>query len=196
MSSQPSDISENKARLRNAIAAQRTQLTADQESDRSAAVFRLLRTLPEFVQAKSVLTYVSRENEVDTLRIIMERLGSRRHVVCPAIAGRDLVWREIRSLTDLHPGKFDILEPWENCTIVEPQALDSVVLVPGLAFTRQGARLGVGGGFFDRFLNDAHIFSIGLAYDFQIVDELPVQPHDIFMDIVVTESEVYRRSQA
>lgn len=93
----------------------------------------------------------------------------------------------IGSLEDLAPGYKGIPEPAAPAPTA-PEA--DVIVVPGVAFTAGGTRLGYGGGFYDRYLAEATGTRIGLCYDFQIVEDLPAGPHDIPMDRIVTEARV------
>ena len=94
--------------------------------------------------------------------------------------------------SDLRPGRFGILAPdTAQCPLVD-SARGAVVLVPGLAFARDGHRLGHGGGYFDRFLSRFDGTSIGLVYDFQVLDGLPIDPHDERVHWIVSESQTIR----
>jgi 5-formyltetrahydrofolate cyclo-ligase len=159
----------------------------------SVSVRDRLWVLPTFQDAKLVLAYVSaKDNEVDSHEIITRLLEEGRHVACPAIAPDNrLVWRRIESLGCLVPGQYGIPVPDpERCRVVTPDP-SCVVLVPGIAFARDGHRIGYGCGYFDRFLRDFPCASLGLAYDFQVIDPLPHGPHDIRVDFVLTESMTY-----
>jgi 5-formyltetrahydrofolate cyclo-ligase len=92
----------------------------------------------------------------------------------------------------LQPGCYGILEPTSAQVVIEPARLD-LALVPGSVFDRCGARLGYGGGFYDRFLSqDApQALRIGLSFEIQLVDQVPTEVHDQFMDILVTEEQLY-----
>ena len=102
-------------------------------------------------------------------------------------------WRRVRQLSELSLGRFGILEPQDGSPVVESFAEGTVVLVPGIVFTPRGDRIGYGGGYFDRFLKTFTGVSIGLCFDFQVVEQLETEDHDVAMNIVVTENAVYRR---
>ncbi len=173
--------------------ALRRGLAPDDARHRSESVRAQLWLLPEFQAAGRVFAYVSaKDNEVDTCAIITALLEEGREVACPCTApDRTIAWRQIESLADLLPARYGIPEPRANCPMLWPDS-SSVVLVPGIAFTRNGDRIGYGAGYFDRFLAESPGISIGLGYDFQIVDRIPVEPHDVPVHIVVTESAIYR----
>ena len=92
---------------------------------------------------------------------------------------------------DLVPGFMDIPEPTASCEPVDPQEVD-LVLVPGVAFDRQGNRLGYGGGYYDRFLQQCAAPRVALAFATQLVDHVPTEPHDLRVHAVVTDEEVIR----
>lgn len=185
---------ETKSEIRRRLLDERRALDSAEAARRSGFVRERLWTLPEFQRAGRVLTYVSaKDNEVDTRAIIERLLAEGRIVACPqSLPDRVLAWRKIDSVDDLTGSRYGIPEPQpERCKVVAPSRAD-VVLVPGIAFTREGHRIGYGGGYFDRFLHDFGGLSIGLAYEFQLVDAIPTGPHDMRLNLVVTESDVPR----
>lgn len=189
-----------KAAIRREYLAARQALSAAEWAERSRAVLERLASVAEFRDATTVLTYVSsKDNEVDTQASIESMLTRGVCVVVP-IAGEDcrLTWSRLESLSELGPGRFGILEPLPEFVRPTDPPDSAVVLVPGIAFTRDGYRIGYGGGYFDRFLADFGGVSIGLAFDLQILQRETTdaaslfQPHDAPVDIVVTESSTYR----
>ena len=166
----------------------RTQLlhrlqTQKEENRRakSEAIRRALSRLAAFRTAKTVLCYVSLPYEVETWRLIERMLAVHKRVVVPRVSGRHLLLSELQDPTkDLAKGAFGVWEPTRRAW--RPARPDSVelVLVPGLAFDRSGHRLGHGLGYFDRFLASlpSTTPTIGLCFDFQLLDRLPLDPHD------------------
>ena len=185
-----------KARLREQALAARRALTGDEVRAKSAAIARHLETIPCFRHARALLTYAaSKDNEVDTLPIIAGALARKLPVFVPIMAPRRaLCWSHLRAIEHLRPGLFGILEPplehRRYTNIPQPR----VCLVPGLAFTRDGHRLGYGGGYFDRFLEQFTGISIGLAFSDQLVEALPLNEHDRAVDFVVTEDRVLKNN--
>jgi 5-formyltetrahydrofolate cyclo-ligase len=99
-------------------------------------------------------------------------------------------FQEILSLDNLQSARFGLLEPERDVGLmVEPDDLD-LVIVPGVAFDRRGNRLGFGGGYYDRFFERCNATRVGLAYAFQVVDDIPAEDHDVKIDWLVTEDEV------
>lgn len=161
---------------------------------KSASILDRLKSLPAFTSAESFLTYVSsKDNEVDTHTLINWLLKGRAPVYVPT-AEQDgaLSWTRIRNMNQLEPSRFGILEPRASLPRAPRTPPDSVVIVPGIAFSVDGWRIGYGGGYFDRFLARFGGPIIGLAFDIQIVSQMDPEPHDVRMDFVVTESCIYR----
>lgn len=136
----------------------------------------------------AVAVYLASPDEIDLSDFIREMLGRRVQVVSPRWNGETYDLARLKGLNDgnLRRGPMNILEPAE-AEIVKPQDV-SVWIVPGLAFTKDGKRLGYGGGWYDRLLAAAakNALKIGVAHEFQLVDDLPGEQHDILLDRVVT----------
>lgn len=136
---------------------------------------------------KNILIYVSFGEEIDTYGIIYELLNMGKNVYVPKAYGKTLEFYRITSFDDLSLGKFGIMEPITNDKLDD--YLNSCIIVPGLMFDSNMNRLGYGGGYYDRFLQDKNIFKIGVCYQELLVDSLEVDDHDIPMDLVVTQKK-------
>ena len=171
-------------------------MAPEEVASKSRAIRERLERIPAFAEARALLCYVSsKDNEVDTHALIASLLKEDRTVLVP-IAESDgrLAWSERRSLDELAPSRFGIFEPRpETRRIVSPPA-DALVLVPGVAFTRDGRRIGYGGGYFDRFLATYQGLCVGVAFELQIIDDFPSSAHDIPVACVLTESNIYSAS--
>jgi 5-formyltetrahydrofolate cyclo-ligase len=150
---------------------------------KSRVILDKFLALPVFVTAQTILFYASFQGEVDTFAIMDKAIELKKRVVLPIvrIETAEIIPMLIRSTSDLQRGTFGIPEPaFSPDRLVDVRALDLVV-VPGVAFDRQNFRLGRGVGFYDRFLSrlPATTHTLGLAYDFQVVDAIPgLAPHD------------------
>lgn len=185
----------DKLELRADCLARRRALSGDEAARRSAAVHARLVALPEWAAADCVLTYLSSmDNEVDTLALVGPLLERGIRLLVPVCRrDRRMDWSELRSLDEVARTRFGIFEPTpENLRPADPPE-NAVALVPGIAFTRTGDRIGYGAGYYDRFLGSFRGLKIGLAFDLQLVEAIPTEPHDVPLDILVTESAVYRR---
>ncbi len=156
----------------------------------SIEITRKVLLLPEFRKAKSVLFYYPHKNEVDVRFLIKETLReNKKFVFLPKVSGQRIIPIKITSLVSLKRGFSGIKEP--EGVEYSPDVID-LVFVPGVAFDIHGYRLGYGGGFYDRFLSETRAYKVGLAYDFQVVRELPVGKHDVPLDIIVTPTRIIK----
>lgn len=137
--------------------------------------------------------------EIETRGLVRHLLDRGKQVVCPRVVGgsRDLDHRRIESLDDLVQSALGLWEPRLGCPEVDVATLD-VVLVPGLAFDRRGGRLGMGGGYYDRFLAASRArgsaVTIGLCFANQLVEAVPQGPGDVRLDWVISD-ETFRTRQ-
>lgn len=146
-------------------------------------------------RAKRLALYSSFKNEVITDEIMKHTFVSGKQVYFPKIVSgqRKLQFIKVEKNDDFVTGSYDIPEPKGRHEIADVKGLD-IVVVPGVVFDVYGNRLGYGKGYYDRLLSGlkGHIAIIGLAFDFQIVNELPVERHDVNMDMIITEKRVIR----
>jgi len=179
----------HKQALRQDFCNLRECLPEEDVATASAALCRQLAKWPSLRQAQTVLTYLAFRNELD-LGLLFELLSDIEWVVPRIVAGNQML---------LHPydpdrlirHRFGMLEPAPDLPVIPPQRLD-LVLVPGVAFDRQGGRLGFGGGYYDRFLPQTTAGRVGITYDECLVDVLPCGEHDQRMDWVATQTEIIR----
>ena len=156
------------------------------ESTRKSAaeeVFDRLEKTAAFMLADRIMMYHSLPDELDT-HAFLRKWSNRKKFYLPRINGVDLEvlpYEESR----LELGTFHIEEPTGN-DLTDPSDIELVV-VPAVAYDREGRRLGRGKGFYDRFLMQTKATKVGVGYEFQLVDELPSEPHDVPMDMVVTQ---------
>jgi 5-formyltetrahydrofolate cyclo-ligase len=164
----------------------------------SRLIWDEILALPQFTSAHTIMIYLDIGNEVRTRRYVPElwRLGKK--VVIPYCVARELRLFHLKNMDELSPGTWQILEPkpeWRERAERQVEAAElDLIVVPGLAFDRYGGRLGLGKGYYDHFL--PHIRSdavkIAPAFECQLVDKIPVLPHDVGVDFVVTEKAVYK----
>ncbi len=159
----------------------------------SLMIKQKLFSLEEFKLSRTVMAYVSIDDEVATDKIISCCLAGGKRVAVPSMrAGNEIVPSLISDPgKELVRGLFGIMEPASES--IKPVSLDEIdiVIVPGAAFDAYGSRLGLGGGYYDRLLKDfPHPAVIALAFSFQVLKSLPAQAHDIAVDKIITESSV------
>ena len=145
--------------------------------------------LPEFDSASCILLYASKKGEVHTDGIIQSALSLGKCVALPVTnkETKTLELFRINSIDELSPGAFGILEPPKRQDRkVAPESI-GLAVVPGVSFDRRGHRIGFGMGYYDSLLRKFSCKKIGLAYDMQLVERIPEEPHDIAVDMIVTE---------
>lgn len=162
----------------------------------SRRVAEHLWKLEVFVGAERVLFYAAQGDEVDTSPILTRWVADGRGAIFPRMEGEEMVLVEVKGLPDLSPGYRGILEPRRGRVI--PLEEVEVALVPGLAFDLRGHRLGRGGGHYDRVLArlSPDSITIGLAFELQLMKRLPVEVHDVPVDLIVTEIRVIKAAEA
>lgn len=185
-------MEEQKQTLRRRLLAARSSV-ADR-SGAAAAVCRRLAVLPDLVASHVVAAYAAHGSEVDIDDALRALLSDGTIVCLPWVEGDRLGLGAVKDLDrDLAPGWQDVREPRPPRDPVRPHAVDAVI-VPGVGFDPLGHRLGYGGGHFDRLLAKLRrgVPVIGVAFDEQVVTQLPVAGHDLPVDVVVTPNRTLR----
>ena len=165
---------------------------ADEETlhEKSLQILERFRQLSAYKDASLLLAYVAAQREVETRLLMRCAWDDGKKVAVPRVDGDGIMhFYYLRSLKDLEPGAFGIMEPRADCRICEPE--EGLLLMPGVAFDEQGHRVGYGGGYYDRYLEKhPHLIHIALAFEFQIFPEVPSEKHDICPDLIVTENRI------
>ncbi len=153
--------------------------------------------LPEYQDANCVMWYVDVRAEVRTRHALPDAVASGKQIVIPFCVDGELELFHLESMDELTEGMYGILEPKEELREVAAKRVPveqlDLILVPGVAFDAVGGRTGHGKGYYDKLLENARPDAplVSLAFECQIFDEIPMQSHDIYMDKVVTENNVY-----
>ena len=185
--------------LKKAIREQAHANRRDQESkdDLSRLICEKFVAQDAYAAARTVLFYIDVRTEVRTRQHLPAALAAGKRVLVPYCRDRDLVLFDLRSLDELSVGMYKILEPREDLRSDPKRLIDvsevDLIMVPGVAFDRHGARMGHGFGYYDKMLEHARRDTplVALAFECQLFPEIPTQPHDIFMDKIITEQAVY-----
>ena len=137
--------------------------------------------------------YAPVHNEVDTSVVFVEALAALKSVLYPAVCGEGLVFQRVLDQKELKKGAFGISEPAAVCEAYDPSEADLVV-IPGVAFDVHGKRIGYGKGYYDKTLHsiEGQGKLVGFCYDFQVVETIADEPHDVKMDMLITEKRVLR----
>ncbi len=193
-------MADQKKYLRKVLGDCRASLTPEFARSSSLAIQRRLLASDCYRRARTVVLYSSIGNEVATGLIAAEAFGAGKEVCFPRL-DRDrssLTIVRIRDLSELVPGAFGVAEPASLDSAVAPADLaGAVIFVPGVGFGVRGQRLGRGGGHYDRFLAalPQEAITVGLAYSFQLLDEVPEEPRDRRLQFIFTESAAIRASE-
>ena len=185
----------SKEEYRNYYRRLREKMSAEEVEKSSSKLVDNLLSLKIVQESESVMVYVSFSNEVKTVRIIDHLLGRNKSVYVPYCKNNinELGYGKINGWHNLVEGNYGILEPDDNLREpnVDSELLD-LILVPGLVFSENGYRIGYGGGYYDRLLDemDDSVISIGLIYDQFLIDSLPSKSYDRKVDFVVTDLNI------
>jgi 5-formyltetrahydrofolate cyclo-ligase len=178
-----------KARLRRRLLSQRAALTELEIERKSAAIADQVCTMAAFCASHTIMVYLARAQEVQTARIIETARRQGKRIAVPVVDGPLLVAVELPlEAAQLRRGPYGILEPCRTAPVIQPEEIQYIA-VPGVAFDRQGGRLGFGKGYYDRFLGrlPTTAYYCGLAFCMQLVPYVPRMPHDVCMHGIVTE---------
>lgn len=179
----------NKNEIRKYIKEKRKNLNKNDKEILDSKIFNKLINSEEYCTCNNIFLYVSFNGEVDTYRIINHALKNNKSVYVPKVVSKEYGMKAVRikGFNELKKGAYGILEPKDFCDAVFEKDID-LILIPGVAFDLKGARVGYGGGFYDRFLCKVSpkAKKIALAYDFQILDKVPKEEHDVIIDKIIT----------
>lgn len=177
--------------LRKTILARRLALSASEQADAGNIIQDTFMAMPEYLAAGSVALYVLVNNEVSTARVISHALLAGKALFLPAVEGKTLIFRRIYGHDDLVAGSFGIMQPGSGCLAAAPEDIE-IIVVPGVGFDLSGQRIGYGKGYYDRVLHrlEGSGRLTAFCYDFQLVDSLQGEKHDVVMDRIITERQV------
>lgn len=183
---------EKKKALRKACKEQWKNLSSDYIATASKQICDTIRTLPEYQKAKRVFCFVSMDRELDTHSLLEAILDDSKELIVPRVLSMGkMALHRIDRLDDLEKSKLGIPEPAADAPTVTPDDVD-LTIVPCLTTTLDGARMGRGGGFYDRFLAVYRGDTALVCFHRLTVPEVPMDPWDVHLPLVVTEEGVYR----
>lgn len=183
---------DKKRALRGAILAKRESLSSSLVRAWGEAIQCFVLTLPVYRSAEAIALYSPVGNEVETSEIRRDALATGKRLYYPKLAAGCSRVVQVRSETELVPGRYGIREPVGAQPLPRGGCGGLAVLVPGVGFDCNGNRLGRGTGWYDRLLDGLHarVPRIALAYEFQLLEEVPVEPGDLPVHTIVTEKRV------
>lgn len=193
----PGTMQERKKAIREQAHAARNALPNKDELSRE--ICAKFAGLPEYAAAQTVMYYVDVRSEVRTRHDLAGALTHGKRIVVPYCVDGELELFHLENMDELSVGAYKILEPREDLRTlphkkIRPDELD-LIMVPGVAFDRRGARMGHGFGYYDKLLEHARVNCplVALAFECQMFPEIPTAPHDVFMDKIITEGAIYCR---
>ena len=175
-------INEIKKKIRKEMAQEKKNFCASSLYEMSQSIWNSIEQNPLFINCKTVLLYHSLNDEVATHDFI-EKWFRVKQIILPVVKGDDLELRIYNGKEDMIKGAYEI---WEPCgqTFIDYSKID-LALIPGVAFDKEGNRLGRGKGYYDRLLPKIDAFKIGICFPFQYLEHIPHEPFDIRMDEIV-----------
>lgn len=187
-------LAERKAELRKELRKRRRELSEDEIRSASIKVAEKVKALEKYKKAEMILAYNAAMGELDVSYIIENAIASGKKVAFPlCISDGELKLLIPETPHSFNVGAYGILEPDEGRSHeVLADELDFII-VPAVGFTSDCARLGQGGGYYDRLLSKTFAYTVGVGYDFQLLPELPVELHDRRLDCVILPSKQYIR---
>lgn len=193
------EIDARKGAVRQELRARRASLTQEERDEADLLIMAGVLGSTEYARTDLLLSYLSFEDEVATRRIVRHALDLGKEVALPRCEGSQVIrWYLVEDLDGLVRSSLGIEEPDPAiCTELSSRDLErALALVPGLAFDRQGQRIGYGGGFYDRFLAGFRGRSMGLCRESSLFEDLCelgiIDEHDVAVDIVMTDAHEYR----
>lgn len=185
-------IFEQKKLLRKEMRARRKSLSEIERETFSNEIIKKFLAQEIYKTSEVIMAYVSMAEEVQLQKLFVEVFAGKKILAVPLIVGKGKMQAvEVPNFDALQVGDFGILTVRADLRkIIAPEKIDCVI-VPGAAFDLNFNRLGLGGGYYDKFLPYAvNAKKIALAYDFQIVDAVPTQPHDFKVDMIISEKRI------
>lgn len=192
-------IFEDKKILRKEIITKRNNIDVTEKENMDKKILDRFYDSKYYKEAKHIFVYISYGSEINTKEIITKAFKDNKKIYVPRTEFKTRLMDavEIKSLDNLIKSSYGALEPSKEEPYVDPNKLDLIV-VPGLAFDRNGGRMGYGAGFYDRYFkkiskeNISKVTKLALTYDFQVLDKVPMSEQDVPVDYIITEKEFIR----
>lgn len=181
-----------KSKIRKEIRIIRESLTKEEVDNKSKVITEKFLESEEYKKAKIIMSYMSIKNEIDMETINKKILEDGKKLVLPVMIKEKTTIRavEVDNICEMATMAFGVKEPKGGKEIMISEI--DLIVVPGVAFDKNGNRIGFGKGFYDRFLYKTEVKKIALCYDFQIIDEIESERHDTPVEMILTEKNEYR----
>lgn len=190
------NISNKKKQIRKDILEVRRSMDIDKKDTYDTLIEKSFFESSFYKEAKNIFIYISYDSEINTKRIINRAINERKNIYVPRTEFDTKLMNavKINDFSNLVESRYGILEPKKEEPFIDPNELDLIV-VPGVAFDKNGGRIGYGAGYYDRYFkrineeNKSRIIKLALIYDFQLIDEVPTDEEDVLIDAVLTEKQ-------
>jgi 5-formyltetrahydrofolate cyclo-ligase len=189
------EFQKTKADIRKEISASVGKLSKAELAEKTKAIEDRLFDFANFLESKIALLYMDRDYEVGTSGIIKRAYAYNKIVILPLVTSNPkelLLYKIDKPETDLKPGPNGVPAPDpESCRSVPHDCID-IAVIPGLAFDEKGGRIGSGRGYYDRLIPSLPVTTrkVALAYDCQIIAQVPMESHDKYVDIIITDQRI------
>lgn len=181
------DINSEKKNLRRQVIKCTESLTTEYIEQADKKIYEKVINLKEYKEAKTIFSFVGVNREIDTLSIINNALESGKRVGVPRCISKGIMEvYEISRLTSLEEGKYGLLEPKEDCPQIKSEEIDFAI-IPCVSCDKEGYRLGYGGGYYDRYLENAAFTTAVICREKILCEHIPHDEHDIKVDMVISE---------
>ena len=184
-------VSIEKAALRKHLLEKRDETSAELRDITSEKIHENLKKISSYTNSQNIACYYPIGSEINTRNIMLNILEQGKNLLLPRVVNDNIEFYVIPNLEKLEKGSFEIMEPKDSCKKAE--RIDCV-LVPTIAVSKSGVRLGYGNGYYDRFLSLTNTVKISLTYSKQIIKSIPSDSHDIKIDWIITEDEIIKIS--
>ena len=183
----------NKKNTRINILKIREALIEEDHDLKDNIIFEKLYNLDLYKNSNNIFVYINYKDEINTKKFINKALEEGKNIYVPKIYRDTKTMKAIfiNSLDNLEKNSMGILEPKDDTLVIDKKDID-LIIVPGAVFDKNFNRIGYGGGYYDRYLEEIKEKDnkIALAYDFQIIDEIEYEDHDIKMDYIITDKRI------
>lgn len=180
----------NKEFVRKVVREKKRALTCEEIDFKSQVIIERLCQCEHYINANRIYAYVNYNQEINMSFLFEKTWANDKKIFVPRVKGQEMEFCRINSMDDLEKGAYGIMEPKITCEMDDEYA--GVMIMPGLAFDKMHHRIGYGGGFYDRYLNEHPDFvKIAMCYDFQVFEEIESEEFDIPVDLVISESEIF-----
>ena len=178
-----------KQQIRKEYKKLRNEMSSSERKNKSEQICKNIISSELFQKSEKIFAYAPLGNEVDILPVIEEGWRQKKRIAFPKVFGDIMKYFEIHDFTELEPGSFHVMEPKEDHPADWENAL---VLVPGVVFDRKKNRMGYGKGYYDRFFQGkSGCIKLGVAYELQVTEQLPIEENDLPMAYLVTEENLW-----